>query len=197
MDKTLCRQSEPRCLSTDVVAAGRFLRLENIRFSDRQGRQRNWEAAQRQQEQQAVLIIATLRPSGDILFIRQFRPPVNAFVIEFPAGLIDAGESPAEAAIRELHEETGYHGRVLWDTGPGSSSAGMTGELVTTVFMDVDEKDPANAKHQQQLDDGEDITVIPRSAAAIPAFLRERQQAGDILDSRLAAWVAGCGWQWR
>ena len=197
MAKSDRRQLEPRCLSADVVAAGRFLRLENVRFTDRQGRERCWEAAQRQQQQQAVLIIATLRPAGDILFIRQFRPPVNAFVIEFPAGLINAGESPAEAARRELHEETGYHGRVLWDTGPGSSSAGMTGELVTTVFMDVDENDPANAQHQQQLDDGEDIAVIPRSPAAIPAFLRERHQAGDILDSRLAAWVAGCGWQWR
>lgn len=188
---------DPHCLQSSVMAQGRFLRLEQVSYVDRQGRTRSWEAAQRQNQQHAVLIIATLRPSNHILLIRQFRPPVNAFVIEFPAGLIDGQESIAQAAARELLEETGYHGRVLWDTGPGSSSAGMTGELVTTVFMDIAENDPVNSRHQQHLDDGEDIAVIARRAADLPAFLRERQHAGDILDSRLAAWAAGLGGPWR
>lgn len=190
-------QQLPRCIGSVPLAEGRFLRLEKIRYLDRQGQARSWEAAQRQERQQAVLIIAQLRHCGDFLFIRQFRAPLNSFVIEFPAGLIDEGESPAAAAIRELHEETGYHGRVLWDCGPGSSSAGLCGELVTTVFMEIDEKAANNAQQQQQLEDGEDIAVIPCAPARIAAFLRERQEAGDILDSRLAAWAAGCGWQWR
>jgi len=43
---------------------------------------------------------------------KQFRPPVGKVCIEIPAGLIDEGETPEEAAVRELREETGYVGDV-------------------------------------------------------------------------------------
>lgn len=48
----------------------------------------------------------------EIILQKQFRPPINAVTIEVPAGLVDAGETPEEAAIRELKEETGYVGVV-------------------------------------------------------------------------------------
>lgn len=41
---------------------------------------------------------------------KQFRPPINKVVIEVPAGLVDAKETAAESAVRELREETGYVG---------------------------------------------------------------------------------------
>lgn len=53
------------------------------------------------------------KPSGpELLLQKQFRPPVDKAVIEIPAGLVDAGESAAESAVRELREETGYVGEV-------------------------------------------------------------------------------------
>ena len=42
------------------------------------------------------------------IIIEQFRPPVNAYVIEMPAGLIDPKETIESTAFRELEEETGY-----------------------------------------------------------------------------------------
>jgi ADP-ribose pyrophosphatase len=53
----------------------------------------------------------------EILLQKQFRPPLNKVVIEVPAGLIDAGETAEQAAIRELKEETGYIGTVT-ETSP-------------------------------------------------------------------------------
>ena len=44
---------------------------------------------------------------------KQFRPPVGKVCIEIPAGLLDAGESPEECAVRELKEETGYVGEAV------------------------------------------------------------------------------------
>ena len=41
---------------------------------------------------------------------KQFHPPIGKVCIEVPAGLIDAGETPEECAVRELKEETGYVG---------------------------------------------------------------------------------------
>lgn len=59
-----------------------------------------------------VGIVAILqKPSGpELLLQKQFRPPINKVVIEVPAGLVDANESAAQSAVRELKEETGYVG---------------------------------------------------------------------------------------
>jgi ADP-ribose pyrophosphatase len=59
-----------------------------------------------------------------VLAVRQYRPAVERYTLEFPAGMVDAGESPLETARRELLEETGYEadkiellGEMMTDTG--------------------------------------------------------------------------------
>lgn len=55
----------------------------------------------------AVMVVPLLDPDH-VLLERQFRYPLGRAIVEFPAGKIDAGESPFECARRELLEETGY-----------------------------------------------------------------------------------------
>ena len=58
-----------------------------------------------------VAILAILTSSTaplSTIIIEQFRPPVNSYVIELPAGLIDPKETIESTAFRELEEETGY-----------------------------------------------------------------------------------------
>jgi len=54
----------------------------------------------------SVVLIPVPEP-GHVILIRQYRYPVNAFLWEFPAGSVDEGESPEQAARRECHEEIG------------------------------------------------------------------------------------------
>lgn len=57
------------------------------------------------------IVTIIVKPTGpELLLQKQYRPPIDKVVIEVPAGLIDAGETVEECAVRELKEETGYVG---------------------------------------------------------------------------------------
>src|SRR6185503_11289139 len=62
-----------------------------------------------------VVVIAEV--GGEILFVRQRRYPMDADLLELPAGKLDAGENPDSAAGRELEEETGYRAASLRKVG--------------------------------------------------------------------------------
>ncbi|MCK5802671.1 MAG: NUDIX hydrolase [Lentisphaeria bacterium] len=186
----------PSYESTEILGQGRFLQLELLTYRDGAGRERKWEAAMRCHNQGAVLMIPVLKPSERYVLIRQYRPPVKGFVIEFPAGLIDPDEAPRETALRELAEETGYTGTIAWMGRPTSSSAGLTGESVVLALMEIDENAPENQTPAACLEEGEEIEVIVVAKNEVSAFLHARENAGDILDSRLAAYFMGHGLAW-
>ena len=72
-----------------------------------------------------------------VVLIRQFRYPINDYVYEFPAGLVEPGEDVLEAGIREMQEETGLEFRPV-DAGaysrPFFTTIGMTDESCGTVY---------------------------------------------------------------
>jgi ADP-ribose pyrophosphatase len=53
-------------------------------------------------------VAVPLFENGDTLLVRQYRYPMDSFVLEAPAGKLDAGEDPEQCALRELEEETGW-----------------------------------------------------------------------------------------
>src|SRR5947209_9003869 len=75
---------------------------------------------------------AILAITGDqrIVAVRQYRPAVERYTIELPSGLVDPGESPAEAARRELLEETGYEASSVEVLGPMEPDTGRLGNLI-------------------------------------------------------------------
>lgn len=78
-----------------------------------------WQTRPANCEIDGVGIVTILNKSTgpELLLQKQYRPPIDKVVIEVPAGLIDAGETPEQCAVRELKEETGYVG-VAEQTSP-------------------------------------------------------------------------------
>lgn len=89
---------------------------------------------------EGVVIYPVLKDDPDkIVMIRQYRYPLDEYLYELPAGLIDAGETPDEAAVREMKEETGLDFEVYTDGNeayrrPFFMGAGFTDESCNAVF---------------------------------------------------------------
>jgi len=174
-----------------VIAEGKWLSLKEKIFLDNDSNAHKWESVSRQNSNGAVAIIATLKPSGDFIVIRQFRPATDKYVIEFPAGLIDKGETPEVTAIRELIEETGYTGEIISLYPQIYSSPGLTDEGVFIAFVEVNENLDINKNVQQNLEATEDIEVIIIHKNELFETLHKYIEQGDIIDAKLASFVLG------
>ncbi|HQP68899.1 MAG TPA: NUDIX hydrolase [Clostridiales bacterium] len=144
---------------------GKYSNFFITEFEDRSGKLQKWEFLERAKDTKAVIVNAYHKDK--IILVKQFRYPINMHSIEFPAGLIDKGETPEQTALRELIEETGYKGVVTSISPPLCTSAGITSEIIYMVDIKV------TGSSEQKLDDSEDIEVLEFSRKNIKAELTD------------------------
>lgn len=162
--------------------AGRHLRLV-VR--------NGWEFVERPGVHGIVLVVA-VTPARGLLLVEQRREPVEANVLELPAGL--AGDDPGregepldETARRELLEETGWAAESMERLTAGPPSAGVTSEIVTLFrARGLSREGPGGGV------EGEAITVHEVPLEGAEAALLAREASGTLVDPKVWAglWFA-------
>ncbi len=161
-------------------------------------RERVWEACQRTTRQghvDGVAILAEVRRANHppcLVLVRQFRPPLNSFCIEVPAGLVDAGETPEQAALRELKEETGFTAHAAHVCFPCCfNDPGLTDANMVAVKVVIDGDSPENLNATPSFQDGEHIEKMLVPFATLYEELLRLKDDGNALDARLLSLAYG------
>ncbi len=151
-----------------------------------------WDFVRRPHSDSCVGILA-ITPQREIILVEQFRIPVQARVIEIPAGIVGdeedhRAESLADTAARELLEETGYRAGTITKLLDTPTSAGMTSEFIH-LFHATD----LVREHAGGGVGGEEILVHHVPLAALRDWLRDQEAAGKTIDFKIHAslWLAG------
>ena len=180
-------------LEEQLLYQGRWSNLVEFIYEDEKKQIRKWEGLHRKNNAEAVIIIAKMKPSERYIIIRQFRPPTNSYLLEFPAGLVDRGETRDQTAIRELSEETGYVGEVKKISPRLYSSPGILSEAVSFAHMHVDENLPENQSPKAHNEPGEFITVFKKSLDEISEFFNQEYSHGVKFDAKLYSYFLAQG----
>ncbi|NXL29140.1 NUDT5 pyrophosphatase, partial [Glaucidium brasilianum] len=142
-----------------VIVERKWLKLEETTYTDPFGKTRTWETVKRTGNKKGVsadgvAVIAVLQRTlhyDCIVLVKQFRPPINSYCLEFPAGLIEENETAERAALRELEEETGYKGEVIECTPALCLDPGLSNSTTHIVSVTINGDEAENTRPKQKL----------------------------------------------
>lgn len=162
----------------------KFLNFYHAIYENKCGDEGNWFIVTRKDDEtirrqyfegeedkaDAVLLVAEHIETGKLVLIRQYRVPLNDYVYELPAGLIDAGEDYKESVAREIKEETGLELVAIDEEKSVDKvylSAGMTDESVALVYCKC--KGTLSTAYMEADEDIEPMLISKEEAKAILA----------------------------
>ena len=129
------------------------------------------------------IAMLAMTPDGTIPIVRQYRPAIEAFTWELPAGTVDPGESAAQAASRELMEETGYPSRKVHALGTFAPCSGRLANKVHSFFIEAGDK---AADHQPEA--GIEVRLVTPAGLAViikAGKFDSQQHLGTLMLARL------------
>lgn len=157
-------------ITSEEILAGNFLHIcrDTVRLPDGRPTTREYVV-----HPGAVMVVALL-DDGRVVLERQYRYPLHAVMIEFPAGKLDAGEASLACAMRELKEETGYTAREWARAGVLHPAISYSTEFIDVWFA------RGLITGERSLDAGEFLDVF----SASPGELMDWCRGGQVTDAK-------------
>ncbi|XP_067144134.1 ADP-sugar pyrophosphatase-like isoform X1 [Centruroides vittatus] len=192
--------SDYKHISEEAIATGNKLNLAKYTYKDSTGLERTCEVVSRQTKQchedsDCVGTLAVLRRMlkyDCLVLVKQYRPALKAFTLEFPAGLVQSSESAEETAVRELKEETGYTFTSIKHESPATAlDPGLSNCTMKVVSVEIDGDNPLNKIPIQKPADEDHIEVVHIPIDDLLQRLNEYSEQGIIIDSRVYCFAIG------
>ena len=175
------------------INSGRFLHRYDVHYTDSAGRERCYEMVSRREKlttleelqnhgADAVVMIVTDEADEKMLLIREYRCELGRKIYGLPGGLIESGETAAQAARRELEEETGLKLVRITETLPSAACVvGIGDEQTVCIFC------RAEGEIRPSSDPGEEIE----------AGWYTREEIKKLHESELfGSWAMAYSWMW-
>ena len=126
-------------------------------------------------EHPGSVAVVAIDSEGRLVLARQFREAARAELLELPAGVLDPGEIPLDAARRELAEETGLHGGEWQELRVIHPSPGFLREPVTLFLAEgLEEGEPST-------DTNEEVELVRFRVDELPSLLDELEDAKTLV----------------
>ena len=177
----------PKINKIEKMTDNRYLNMYRYKVENEKGHKGDYFVASRaesveklkingsRKDTDAVIIYALYGENHDrVVLEKQYRYPIGGYIYEFPAGLIDKGETYRQAAVREMHEETGLDLEIkecdpMFENSR-YTSVGMSDESVSIVYGYA--KGNVSSDYMES---GEDIKVILADRKEVGRILKEEE----------------------
>lgn len=131
----------------------------------------------------AALIVPFLT-KGRIIMLRQFRPVINSYIYELPAGTLGKGEPALSCARREIIEETGYSAEKLTRLGEIYPCPGYSTEKIIIYKAEM-------LKKKKRMAEADEVI---KTSVFTKGRIKRLFKSGRIIDAKTISALAMCGW---
>ncbi|HEX2866446.1 MAG TPA: NUDIX hydrolase [Ignavibacteriales bacterium] len=120
-------------------------------------------------------VVVPVKDDGKVIFVRQFRYPLQKVLLELPAGKLEKGEDPMKCAVRELEEETGYKAGHITKLGSIYTTPGFCTEELH-IYL-ATELTPGN-HNREEGEHGMEVLEFTQSE------IEEKIRSGELVDAK-------------
>lgn len=118
--------------------------------------------------------VVAINEKNDVILVKQYRHPMNEYVLELPAGKIEQGDTPEQTATKELEEEAGFKAKTLKLLSISYPAPGYSGERLYIYLAEELEPVPQNLDFDEEIE----VVHIPFTKAC------EMTLSGEIRDAK-------------
>ncbi|MCX6789180.1 MAG: NUDIX hydrolase [Candidatus Gribaldobacteria bacterium] len=171
-----------KIIKIEKVFSGKFLNFFRKVFITQSGQEGIWEYIEPSNPDKCGVVIFALTKNKEVILEKIFRVPQGDYIIELPAGGADTAiETIAQAAIRELLEETGFLAKEVIHILSAVSTPSLA-KLKLAYFFASD----VEFIGQQKCDDEEEIEVIKVPLGKLVDFVIEQSKVNKVEDNILS-----------